>query len=334
MTVPPSDSLPMPVRSTASISLDLDNQWAYQKTQGCASWSAFPSYLDIVTPRILDQLRLMDQLITFFVVGKDAEMPGNRRALSAIAQAGHEMANHSYLHEPWLHLYTSDELAAEFDRTEAAIVDVSGKQPVGFRGPGFSSSPSVRAILRERGYHYDASVFPTVMAPVARAYFMMKSNLPADEKAKRSGLYGSLSSAFGSLNPYPIEPGLMEMPVTTMPLLRLPVHMSYLLYLAQFSEGLARMYWRTALTLCRVRGVSPSMLLHPTDFLDINDVPEMSFFPGIKVPAERKMGLVRHVIEGLQRHYHTVTMAEHVRIAFKAPLFNQSLLQPQPTLTR
>jgi len=79
--------------NTASISLDLDNQWAYLKTQGCGNWSSFPSYLDIVTPRILDQLRLMDQLITFFVVGKDAEDARNRQALSVIAQAGHEMAN-------------------------------------------------------------------------------------------------------------------------------------------------------------------------------------------------------------------------------------------------
>ena len=302
-------------RLPASISLDLDNKWAYLKTQGCESWSSFPSYLDVVTPRILDQMRLLNQKITFFVVGADAERSENRAALSAMATAGHELANHSFMHEPWLHLYSHEELTNDFDRTETAIEAISGRKPVGFRGPGFSTSASVRQELCARGYEYDASLFPTVLGPVARAYFMMKSNLSPEEKAKRSGLYGSFSSAFSSLNAYEMQPGLMEMPVTTMPLLRLPVHMSYLLFLAQYSMPLARLYWNTTLTLCRIKGISPSMLLHPTDYLDINDVPEMSFFPGIRIPAERKIAFVSEVISSLQRHYRTMTMAEHCREA-------------------
>jgi peptidoglycan-N-acetylglucosamine deacetylase len=325
--------MPLPA---ASISLDLDNQWAYLKTQGIESWSTFPSYLDKVVPRILGQLEQLDQKITFFVVGADAERAENHSALSSIAAAGHEIANHSYLHEPWLHLYSPTELNNDFDRTERALEAISGRKPVGFRGPGFSSSPAVRAELCRRGYQYDASVFPTVIGPLARTYFMLKSNLSPEEKAKRSGLYGSFRSAFGSLSPYAIEPGLMEMPVTTLPLLRLPVHMSYLLFLAQFSEGLARMYWRTALMLCRVRGISPSMLLHPTDYLDITDVPEFTFFPGIRIPAARKMNLVRDVIASLQRHYRPTTMLEHQReVASQSIVSSPSLtIKPQPFLSR
>jgi hypothetical protein len=37
----------------ASISLDLDNLWSYLKTQGVSGWESFPSYLDVVVPRIL-----------------------------------------------------------------------------------------------------------------------------------------------------------------------------------------------------------------------------------------------------------------------------------------
>jgi len=37
----------------ASLSLDLDNQWSYMKTHGDAGWELFPSYLDIVIPRVL-----------------------------------------------------------------------------------------------------------------------------------------------------------------------------------------------------------------------------------------------------------------------------------------
>lgn len=298
---------------SASVSLDLDNQWAYMKTQGLGGWESFPSYLDVVTPRILDTMKRAGVRATIFVVGKDAELEKNHAALRSIADAGHEIANHSHMHEPWLHLYSREELVADFEQAEHAIEAATGQKPVGFRGPGFSSSPEVCDLLIQRGYVYDASVFPTVMGPVARAYFFMTSNLPPEEKAKRKGLYGNFSSAYSPLVPYQIQPGLMEMPVTTMPVLRTPVHLSYLLFLAQYSMPLARAYWDMAIALCRLTQVAPSLLLHPTDFLDHTDVPEMSFFPAMRMPAEKKIDLVRHTLSSLRSHWGTVIMSQIAR---------------------
>ena len=302
-----------PTARCASVSVDLDNEWAYLKTQGREEWKSFPGYLPTVVPRILELLRAMDQKITFFVVGRDALSSENSNALSAIARAGHEVGNHTFLHEPWLHLYDQKELERDFDQSEAAIEHATGSRPLGFRGPGFSTSAAVRGLLRHRGYQYDSSMFPTVMGPVARTYFMLRSNLSPEEKKKRSGLYGGFSDAIRTLHPYEIEPGLMEVPVTTMPLTRLPVHLSYLLFLAQYSDGLARLYWRTAVTLCRIQGVAPTLLLHPTDFLDSTDVPRMNFFPAMGIPAARKIALVRFAISQLQKHWTTGTVAAHAR---------------------
>lgn len=322
------------IRATApaSVSVDLDNEWAYLKTQGIAEWSGFPSYLDKVVPRILSELKDADLDITFFVVGKDAEQPENANALRQIADAGHEIANHSFMHEPWLHLYSRAELENDFEKSEAAILNATGCRPTGFRGPGFSSSPLVRQMLLARGYRYDASLFPTTLGPVARAYFRLNSKLPAEEKKKRSGLYGSLSDAFSTLRPFEIEPGLMEVPVTTMPLVRFPVHLSYLLFLAQYSEALARLYWRTAVTLCRIRNVGPSLLLHPTDFLDGTDVPRMSFFPAMQIPAQRKIALVRFALGLLKQHWSTGTVAAHAR-AGAAQIESPIILQPSSQTT-
>ena len=36
-----------------SLSLDLDNEWAYMKSHGDPGWESFPSYLDLVVPRFL-----------------------------------------------------------------------------------------------------------------------------------------------------------------------------------------------------------------------------------------------------------------------------------------
>ena len=297
--------------SPASISIDLDNQWAYLKTQGLPGWESFPSYLDMVLPRILETLRRSGLRATFFVVGKDAALEKNHTALRSIAEAWHEIANHSFLHEPWLHLYSQEELQADFHQSEAAIFHATGTQPRGFRGPGFSTSTAVRAMLIERGYIYDASLFPTVIGVFARQYFFMTSKLPAEEKKRRSKLYGSLADALSPLTPYQIQPGLLEIPVTTMPVFRTPVHLSYLLFLGQFSMLLAHAYWSMFILLCRVTGVGPSLLLHPTDFLDGQDVPEMSFFPAMKTPAEKKIALVRHTLSTLREHWLPGTMLDH-----------------------
>lgn len=313
----------------ASVSLDLDNLWAYLKTQGIDGWQDFPSYLNLVTPRILRLLSDLNLRITFFVVGKDASLEGNHAALRSIAEAGHEIANHSFLHEPWLHLYSAAELQADFEQTEAALLAATRQHPRGFRGPGFSTSTAVRNLLVKRGYSYDASLFPTLIGPLARTWFFLTSKLPPEEKAKRSKLYGSLSHSLSSLHPYEIQPGLVEVPVTTTPLFRTPIHLSYLLFLATFSEPLARLYWRIALSLCRLTRTAPSLLLHPTDFLDAFDVPSLAFFPGMKLPAARKIALVRHTLTTLQKHWTVGPMLAHAATAHSPTLTQRSELHPQ-----
>src|SRR5438105_12200091 len=84
------------MKPIASVSLDLDNKWSYMKTHGDAGWETFPSYLDILVPRVLEFLHERKLQITVFVVGQDAVLQRNRRALQAIASAGHELGNHSF----------------------------------------------------------------------------------------------------------------------------------------------------------------------------------------------------------------------------------------------
>ena len=302
---------PLPI---ASLSLDLDNKWSYMKTHGDAGWEAFPSYLDVCVPRVLEFLRNRELTITFFVVGQDAALPQNRGSLASLSEAGHEIGNHSFHHEPWLHLYSEAEIRDELTRAEEAIEAATGERPVGFRGPGFSLSPDVLKVLSERGYEYDCSTFPTFLGPLARLYYFMTSRLSRQQKQERKLLFGRLSEGFRSLRPYrwpADEGGLLEIPVTTMPLFKVPIHVSYLLYLATYSRAAAKAYWSTSLALCRMTGVAPSLLLHPLDFLGCDDEQDLSFFPAMNVPAERKLSLISDVLDSFTRHYDVRTMREH-----------------------
>lgn len=298
----------------ASISLDLDNKWSYLKSHGDESWQNYPSFFPTVIPRTLDILRSLDMRITFFIVGQDAVFEENRQLFRSIAEAGHEIGNHSFHHEPWLHLYSPAELEDEFIRSEAAILDFTGQKTIGFRGPGFSYSPETLVILNRRGYIYDASTFPTYLGPLARAYYFLHSSLDRAQRQQRKQLFGALSNGFLPLKPYRHEGDaapLLEIPVTTLPLFKVPIHFSYIMYMATFSRWAAVAYFCSAIRFCKLNGIQPSLLLHPLDFLGKDDEGELAFFPGMNVQADYKLSLAVQLLGWMSKHFTCVTMAEH-----------------------
>lgn len=305
----------MKARRPAPLSLDLDNKWSYLKTHGNESWESFPSYLDVVVPRALEVLSARNWRITWFIVGRDAETISDRDALRSIADAGHEIGNHSYLHEPWLHHYTRGDLIADLGRAHEAIGEATGYSAVGFRGPGFSLSETTLEVLHELGYRYDATTFPNILNPVGRLYYLRTSNLSAEEKERRKALFGTMKDAFRSNRPYQwvLATGdtMTEVPVTTMPLFRVPIHFSYVIWLGGKSRALARLYWRTALAMCRIAGTVPSLLLHPLDFLGSDDEPDLGFFPGMDMPAAAKADLMAELLELWDRRYETLPIGEY-----------------------
>jgi len=300
-------------RPPATVSLDLDNQWAYMRVHGDAGWAEFPSYFDLAVPRILDVLARRRLRITVFVVGQDAALPGNRDALAQISAAGHEIANHSFHHQPSLAHQPIDDIDAEIARAEDAIEHATGVRPRGFRGPGFSVSTDLLRVLKRRGYAYDASTFPTFLGPLARAYYNATLTAPAGGEADRATLYGQWKDGFRRLKPYrwPLPEGpLLEIPVTTFPVLRVPFHLTYIHYLHTRSRRLALTYFRAALATCRMLGVAPSVLLHPLDFLGGDDAPALGFFPGMNLRGLEKTALVADALDLVAAHSSPITMAE------------------------
>lgn len=314
---------PANLKPRASLSLDLDNKWSYLKTHGDAGWDRLPSYLSIVVPRVLKLLSDHGLSITWFIVGQDAALDHHRDVLRSIADDGHEVGNHSFHHEPWLHLYTRQQIAGELARAEDAIEAATGIRPNGFRGPGYSLSGSVLDVLIERGYRYDASTFPTYLGPLARAYYFMTAKLTPEEKKRRAKLFGTVADGNRPLKPYRwnVPSGsILEIPVTTMPLAKVPIHLSYLLYLGRFSRFAARNYFRTAMTFCRQANVEPSILLHPLDFLGGDDDSDLSFFPAMDRPASWKIEFANEVFENLARQFDVLPMGRYAGTLASAKL--------------
>jgi peptidoglycan-N-acetylglucosamine deacetylase len=299
----------------ATLSLDLDNKWSYMMVHGDAGWQSYPSYLDTVVPRALEALRAHDLKITFFIVGADAAIESSREALQRIASDGHEIGNHSFHHVPWLHKRTRSEVDDELARAEEAIEAATGAHPIGFRGPGYTRSPQILEVLAARGYTYDASPLSTWIGPLARAYYLSGTKLEASEGADRDELFGSFTDGFGPNRAFvsqtPSGP-ITVVPVTTMPIFRVPIHVSYVLYLRGVSPLLARAYVRFSLALCRLTRTEPSVLLHPLDFIGGDEVPELQFFPGMQLAGEAKRETVNDVLGLLAQGFRVMKLRDYV----------------------
>jgi peptidoglycan/xylan/chitin deacetylase (PgdA/CDA1 family) len=314
----------------ASLSLDADDLWSYLKTHGDPAWERRPSYLARFFPRALDVFDELELKITFFIIGFDAARAENHPALSAVTARGHEVANHSFAHETWLHLYSREQLEDDIARAEEAIVAATGQRPLGFRGPGFSWCPTLFEVLERRGYRYDASTLPTYLGPLARLYFLWTAKLTPEERKRRSALFGSFRDGLRPVHPYHWQLGerrsLLEIPVTTIPVVKVPFHMSYLLYLSRFSTALMSAYLRAAILACRAMRVEPSFLLHPLDIMGGDEVPELAFFPGMDLPSRRKVELFKQVLRTLGEHFELVPMGAHASsLLAKSELRRQQL---------
>jgi peptidoglycan/xylan/chitin deacetylase (PgdA/CDA1 family) len=127
-------------------------------------------------PRILELLAHLDVPATFFIPGWVAEQ--HPQMVRAIAAAGHEIGAHGYLHERLPGLSAEDERDV-LERTTRILTKLAGTRPVGYRAPWFEINPGTPELLHRHGFLYD-------------------------------------SSLMGDDVPYPLEPGLTEIPAQWM----------------------------------------------------------------------------------------------------------------------
>jgi hypothetical protein len=296
-----------------TISLDLDNLWCYQRSFGLAEWQSYSSFLDIAIPRILSFLEKRKLLITFFIVGKDASNLETQKWLRLIVDNGHEVANHSFHHEETFHKATHHNILTELSLAHNAIEQATGQAPIGFRGPAFGLSEDLLSCLFTLGYQYDASTFPNSLGALARKYQKSKSRKVGVIKGLSDDKFGTLSKAWAPLSPYYIKiqnNQLLEIPVTTSSVLRFPCHGTYLNYLADKSPFAALCYFKMAILGYQTFSITPSFLLHATDFLGADDNFDLNFLPGMQRSNRAKISFMHEIFDSLQKSFDLLRLGQ------------------------
>ena len=116
----------------------------------------------VATPRILKALSARDIRATFFIPGHTAlAYPDTVRA---IADAGHELGHHGWVHENPADFDPAGE-RANLERGFEALESVTGARPVGYRSPAAVLTEATFGLLLEYGFVYDSSCMATDFYP-------------------------------------------------------------------------------------------------------------------------------------------------------------------------
>lgn len=136
-------------------------------------------------PRLLDLLAREGLPSTWFVPGHTAvTFPDSVRAIAA---AGHELACHGWAHEALGDLGPGDQRRI-VERGRAAIGELWGRPPTGFRAPHLSLGDSTLELLERLGFVYDSSM----MADDVHLYRVRHGDRHSAEEGSRLGPPGRL----------------------------------------------------------------------------------------------------------------------------------------------
>jgi polysaccharide deacetylase family protein (PEP-CTERM system associated) len=149
-------------RAPMAMSIDVEDWFHVENLKSAiprGSWDGRELRVEANTDRMLAMLAEHGARSTFFVLGWVAERCPD--LVRRIAAAGHEVASHGYGHQ-LLGELTPDSFREDVARSKAMLEDLSGQAVVGYRAPSFSITDWAIPVLRELGFRYDSSAFPTV----------------------------------------------------------------------------------------------------------------------------------------------------------------------------
>jgi hypothetical protein len=310
-----------------TIQVDVDELWVYYES------ICRPAPADLTArvyeegiPRLLALFAAYGIRATFFVCGRD--LPAQAGSLREMLHQGHEVANHSTWHRTGFARLSRAEKRADIATAHVLIETACGRTPVGFKSPGFSFAADQLGVLAELDYRYDSSILPTPYAPLLRSLQRALSGGRVDPSHYGRALYG-----LAPLRPYhpdpaaphrrsaqpiyqtthsPIHPfthspinNFLEAPVTTMPILRLPMHSTFVLTAGQalFDAGLA---------LAKARHVPINYLLHAADVIDAVPDPALASYRFLATPWSAKQPLYEHMLRRLSDEYEMVPTVEFI----------------------
>lgn len=301
-----------------SVNVDIDAMRFYYGIHGLNSFS--PTMPDPVwsygIPRFLDLFHELGITATFFIVASDLvllsksgtvrelkELVLRRELVHKMIAQGHEVASHSFDHDYALSRCPCDEISADLERAQEVLTEVTGNSVQGFRAPGYNLSSELINAIAESGAIYSSSRLPSPPYFIAKWSIMLKAALIGQPS---QSIVGEMAAPFFSRQPYRHKGGLLELPMSVIPLLRLPaIGTFFTLYgdrgCRLLLPYLANEYWL-------------NLEFHGIDLVDASDAGVekelLSRQPDLPTPVEQKRSLFSSWLKHLAEERTNLTLAE------------------------
>lgn len=162
----PVDSPESAAEKTAQIvlSFDVEEHFRIEAAAGLAvdptSQAHYSDRVNVATRWLLDRLEEHRIKATFFVVGLLAQQ--HKTLIRDMAQAGHEVASHSWKHLR-VHHFTPESFREDVRDSKDILEQITGEPVLGYRAPTFSivaETAWALDVLAEEGMLYDSSIYP------------------------------------------------------------------------------------------------------------------------------------------------------------------------------
>jgi peptidoglycan/xylan/chitin deacetylase (PgdA/CDA1 family) len=242
---------------------------------------------DLALQRLHDWASAQGIPLTLFAIGTDVQRPENAATLRRMAQAGHELANHTLDHRYDLTRLSREEQLYQVDGGAQQIAATTGYSVTGFRAPGYTTTDTLYEVLSEVGVGYSSSVFPCPPYYLAKALALFAIRL---RRRESHSILDVPEVLLAPRSPYRVgspywQPGsgMMELPVQVTEHLRLPFIGTTLTLL-----GPERTRWLTQDVLT---SDFVNLELHGIDVLAASDgLDALSpHQPDVRVPLQRKL---------------------------------------------
>lgn len=215
------------------VSVDLDGIGCYHAIHGlpAPTGPGRDAALRRCLPRFLELFAGLGVRATFFVIGADLRReldddgPGAGFLRDALRE-GHELGNHSHDHAYDLSRGTVAAIRQDVARCDATLREL-GAVATGFRAPGYTHDGRLLAAVAELGYLYDSSALPSWPYYLAKVSAIAWHRL--NGRRSRSLVRGAASFLGPREAHVDAVSGLVELPISTVGPLRLPLVGTFLL---------------------------------------------------------------------------------------------------------
>lgn len=299
-----------------TIQVDTDGLWVIFQHFGHHYNSMEDTMFESSIPRFLDLFDVYQIKATFFVVGRDILSPSRKKLLKDIIKRGHEIANHTMNHAEGFSFLPFDKKVKEIEEAEHIIKNELGVITKGFRTPSNDVDIDVLRILEDRGYVYDSSLLPTYYASLIKSLKFVSLKIP-----RKNHYLGKFSHGLAPL--YPYHPSseaiwkkgvmkIIEVPITTMPLFRLPFHASFTF--AAYHLGLGSMLFDIGYYLLKTTPLPLNMVFHTNELSDpIYDHAIRRQF-GLNLPLKIKQKICAHILRAITKDFKFSTSLEYATL--------------------